>query len=658
MNAAKISSEYAANILLNFSTAHLLNRNYRIMANPNVTDEEGFTGLSFALKTNNIEIINMLADVTTEGVDINLKLLVQSNLEIDGKLETYVQKILEGGKIQQLFEMSSFFGNPQFLDYLLNNNRSKISWNEADILKCIENVIKSDDVQACKIVQEFCLKNVSEKILGKKKTHFTRIALTRGKTAIMNIFGFDNFEGIDVLSDQFRCKTDEYLKNVNDIDFLDNCKRLSTLMNIEEKSKNDEEMIQKFHVNIKARDILGRIPKSEEFLYKDVMDKIVALVQQARTTPSFAVTRSQIDFQTLLKSLHVPIVHYEKNCHEECPQKITCTRIRDVVGLLKQILNKMSETVPIFRYVSTIVVGSLKEQTKIGDIDEADVTLTLRDSLQNQLNFDKYTQKIMVRKYYYDKVGDGAMKSLLKLPKELEPFLSEVTEDSEYYGHIDTAKYFFTFVENFFRVVDDGSLKLPQGLTLSTNFTPCKVCVNTEYVIPQNVRCKHDPNCPEHLMKLDNPSYKEKCSCRNYTSPCLSYSKIGLVLHLEFVNQDGSLLNLDVDINPPSFPVSNRRYNIYTQSTKVEEERDYDGSNTAKRAWLEKHRPVSWKNEWLKSEDMSDAASPGDKLRRAVRLRFYNNNDVIPERVIIQLVFPKYFFNYSVLESPFPQSRR
>ena len=58
--------------------------------------------------------------------------------------------------------------------------------------------------------------------------------------------GFDNFEGIDVLSDQFRCKTDEYLKNVNDIDFLDNCKRLSTLMNIEEKSKNDEEMIQKF----------------------------------------------------------------------------------------------------------------------------------------------------------------------------------------------------------------------------------------------------------------------------------------------------------------------------------------------------------------------------------------------------------------------------
>ena len=118
--------------------------------------------------------------------------------------------------------------------------------------------------------------------------------------------------------------------------------------------------------------------------------------------------------------------------------------------------------------------------------------------------------------------------------------------------------------------------------------------------------------------------------CRNYTSPCLSYSKIGLVLHLEFVNEDGSLLNLDIDVNPPSFPVSKRRYKKYGW---VEEEPDYDGSNTLKRSWLERHRPVGWKTEWLKSEDMSDAASPGDKLRRAVRLRFFNNQEVLAERV-------------------------
>ena len=145
------------------------------------------------------------------------------------------------------------------------------------------------------------------------------------------------------------------------------------------------------------------------------------------------------------------------------------------------------------------------------------------------------------------------------------------------------------------------------------------------------------------LRTLDDPEYKEKCDCRNYTSPCLSYSKIGLVLHLEFANEDGPPLNLDIDVNPPSFPVCNRRYydDKYTDKFNVEEEPDYDGSNTDKRSWLERHRPVGWKTEWLKSEDMSDAASPGDKLRRAVRLRFFNNQEVLAERVsIITKVHP------------------
>ena len=115
----------------------------------------------------------------------------------------------------------------------------------------------------------------------------------------------------------------------------------------------------------------------------------------------------------------------------------------------------------------------------------------------------------------------------------------------------------------------------------------------------------------------------------------MSYSKIGLVLHLEFVNEDGSVLNLDVDINPPSFSVSNRRYK--DKNSIVVEEPDYDGSNTGKRAWLQRHRPVDWKTEWLKSEDMSDAVRQGDGLRRAVRLRFFNNRDVLAERVDILL---------------------
>ena len=101
---------------------------------------------------------------------------------------------------------------------------------------------------------------------------------------------------------------------------------------------------------------------------------------------------------------------------------------------------------------------------------------------------------------------------------------------------------------------------------------------------------------------------------------------------VKFNNKDGTVLNLDVDINPPQFPVSKRRYKEYGY---IKEEPDFDGSNKHKRAWLEKHRPVGWRAEWDKSEDMSDATGDNDGLLRGIRLRFFNFQDVIPEEVKI-----------------------
>ena len=68
----------------------------------------------------------------------------------------------------------------------------------------------------------------------------------------------------------------------------------------------------------------------------------------------------------------------------------------------------------------------------------------------------------------------------------------------------------------------------------------------------------------------------------------------------------------------------------------VEEEPGFDGSNKNKRAWLEEHRPVGWREEWDKSEDMSDAireSSKARKLKRGILYRFFNSQDVIPEEV-------------------------
>ena len=70
------------------------------------------------------------------------------------------------------------------------------------------------------------------------------------------------------------------------------------------------------------------------------------------------------------------------------------------------------------------------------------------------------------------------------------------------------------------------------------------------------VRCRHDEDCQEHMKKLQNKDYEETCDCNNYTNPCLSLSKIGIVLHLNFIDEEEGNLPLDVDVSPPSFPIS------------------------------------------------------------------------------------------------------
>ena len=91
-------------------------------------------------------------------------------------------------------------------------------------------------------------------------------------------------------------------------------------------------------------------------------------------------------------------------------------------------------------------------------------------------------------------------------------------------------------------------------------------------------------------------------------------------MHFEFEEDDGTKINLDVDVSPPTIPVKN-----------VE---NFNGSNKSKREWLEKHRPVNWISEWRKSYDMT-AATGG---KRAVRLRRVNRDLVIPEQVIIMII--------------------
>ena len=63
-------------------------------------------------------------------------------------------------------------------------------------------------------------------------------------------------------------------------------------------------------------------------------------------------------------------------------------------------------------------------------------------------------------------------------------------------------------MEQFYKVVDSGTLKLPKGLQLSTKFVRCELCKNEDFKTPVYVRCRHDPGCKDHAKKKDDPSYK------------------------------------------------------------------------------------------------------------------------------------------------------
>ena len=140
--------------------------------------------------------------------------------------------------------------------------------------------------------------------------------------------------------------------------------------------------------------------------------------------------------------------------------------------------------------------------------DEADVLLVLeKKPYEDFLEFEQENQKI---------------KFVVGKPRkpQLEPFRDE----ANYFNH---QLYFFTFMQLIFNIISSQGQNLPSKLKLSMNplstfFVPCKTCMKRELFQPYPKRCRHHPGC-----KLDGKKHREDCGCQNFTSPSLTYSKIG-----------------------------------------------------------------------------------------------------------------------------------
>ena len=114
--------------------------------------------------------------------------------------------------------------------------------------------------------------------------------------------------------------------------------------------------------------------KSEEFVYSDNILKVIEKWIDNRSSKD---KKKWIPLGELLHELKASKLHYEENCPEKCQQKRKCLRVRQAKKGVLAITKEISKQHPVFEDLELIVVGSMKEGTKVGEIDETDMTLII-----------------------------------------------------------------------------------------------------------------------------------------------------------------------------------------------------------------------------------------------------------------------------------------
>ena len=190
------------------------------------------------------------------------------------------------------------------------------------------------------------------------------------------------------------------------------------------KSKLKNEVIRLTEpVNYDSPILLDKLTKSVEFPYFEELAKIKEML------PDSMINKTKmIKYQELIDKMWVPTVHYEEDCPDVCSQKIRCLCIREVLILLRHLMKEISKQFSIFSGAEVVIVGSLKESTKISHLDEADCLLVLdkKKNFEEYLEFDEENQKIQ---FIENKPKN----------KDLEPFRMENS-------CFNSKKYFMSFL--------------------------------------------------------------------------------------------------------------------------------------------------------------------------------------------------------------------
>ena len=281
--------------------------------------------------------------------------------------------------------------------------------------------------------------------------------------------------------------------------------------------------------------ILDQIPRDVEFTYNRKMDKLKPLMKS-----------SLVPFSSLLENLHLPKVHVEvkkPKCFFHCNQKQSCHRIRETLGLVHILVEELGRRNRVFEGINVSMIGSVREGTRTFYHDEVDVHLALSEEYKQFTYFD---------------VRDQALKRKWWTGWRRRPFDGYFGATSIFRAKkFKAEKFFFDFVSSVHSII--STMEMPNGFTmlpLTTSFNPCTRCMTTRLGRLQVMRCRHKPDCEQHKRcKCKEPSKCEcldMCECREYASPSITWSKVGVVLHLQWREKDGTLCTIDCDMNCPT----------------------------------------------------------------------------------------------------------
>lgn len=209
--------------------------------------------------------------------------------------------------------------------------------------------------------------------------------------------------------------------------------------------------------------ILIKVPKSDEMEYFDVNQAFMNLVVD-----------NQVQIDVAIRSLRAPKIHLQGCNEDNCAQHQICSFFVEFKRMIKDVLVKLGDEIEIFRGTLLTMIGSIREETRVGASDEIDTLVVLDNSLKDNFVFDEKTQKVRVN-YQNGKYS------------ALEPYTGPgmIFDGSKFY--YDYMKTVFAILQNY-EIPDDCPLS-QQYLHISTSHEPCMECLDIKYGHPVFMRC-------------------------------------------------------------------------------------------------------------------------------------------------------------------------